>query len=79
MKSRFHRLIADSTELYEQNKVLKWLYANRHDPELSLILISADEHDCLDDLIRFMAWALNRALLHPRGAPDPSFDSDQPF
>ena len=63
MKKNAARIIVECNQLKNQNRVLLWLLLNKHDSELALILASADEHNCLDDLLRFMAWAIDRGFL----------------
>jgi len=63
------RLITDRDSLARQNRVIRWLLANHCDPELAHILASADACHRLDDLLRFIDWAIDRQLLMPVPPP----------
>jgi hypothetical protein len=74
MHSTLQRIIAEHTQLLNHNKALKWLLELKVDSELALIICCADDHESLDDLLIFIAWALERGMLI---APDD--DSEDAF
>jgi len=57
------RLISERDRLQRDKRVMNWLLWNAHSAELATLLQMSDEHDTLDDLFRFMDWAIDRRLL----------------
>ncbi len=57
------RKLAEATALKRQNQALRWLLQNSHDSELAAVIENADQNDCLEELLEFMAWALERGFL----------------
>ena len=78
MQKKVAQLIAEKEHLNNQNRALQWLCINQFDAELGLILASAQEHNSLDDVLRFMAWAIeHRRLTACYNCPE--FSTGLPF
>lgn len=60
---RIARLISERDRLERDKRVMNWLLWNGHSAELATILQMSYEHETLDDLFRFMDWAIDRRLL----------------
>ncbi len=58
---RKHReLLKEHRQLLKENRALRCLLYFQHDRELASLLSLADQNDSLEDVLRFVIWALER-------------------